>query len=140
MRWVEATGSRIGVIASNWWTPQHGALHAIAYLAAGIDEHAGADTIGWADLTRCIGDTDRCHQAARSNDFAHDDGPIQIAAWRGQQHGIAGGEMALIEPVPEPVRGGGADLPADGERAPAMARAVEIGTGDQRRSHGRGEI
>jgi len=56
-------------------------------------------------------------------------------------HGVpVGGELALVEPVAEPLRGGGADFTADGERAPAMARAVEIGAGNQRRCHIRGEI
>ena len=98
------------------------AQHAEAGLAAGKDEHAGAGAIGGFDAARGIGDADRRRQPARADDLAHDRGLIQIAARRGQQDHVAGGEMRLVQLVAEPVRRGGADRAADEQRAPAARR------------------
>ena len=128
IRWVSATGSRPGADVAdvtNRWTPSTEPSMPRRRLAAGIDQHAGAGAIGRPDVARAIGDADGGDQPARSDDFAHDDGLIQIAARRGQQDGVAGGEMGFVEPVAEPARRGGADRAADRQCRPAVAGAVE---------------
>ena len=128
VRWVSATGSRTAPDGHKPMHAQHRALDAIAGLAAGIDEHAGAGAIARPDLARGVGDADGGHQPARSDDFAHDDGLIQIAARRGQQHGVAAARWASSSRSRNQLAAAAPIVPLMASAAPAAARAVEVGT------------
>jgi hypothetical protein len=62
----------------------------------------------------------------RPNDLADDDGLVEVAAGRGQQHRIARRQMGVVEGIAEQARGGHADPTTDRERRPAVTGAVEI--------------
>src|SRR5258707_10429323 len=98
---------------------QHRSFDADTGLATGIDEHASAGAIRRPDMARRIDAAHSCHQSARSNDFAHDDSLIQVSAWGGHQYGVAGYDVGLVEPLPEPARSGGAYRAADCQCGPA---------------------
>jgi hypothetical protein len=57
----------------------------------------------------------------RPDDLAHDGGLLKIAARRGQEHGLARGEMGLVDPLAQPASGRGADCAADRQRPLSMA-------------------
>jgi hypothetical protein len=65
---------------------------------------------------------------------------VQIAAGRGQQDDVAGGEIGLVQFVAKQRCGGGPDRAADEECAAALRGAVEVDLVDQRKSQARRDV